>query len=101
MKKISLLIDFLRRMFRAGTHTYPARDWHILVAVTVVLIGVSAAWQTWTYVQVTAVGGAETGVTTKPAFDAETVNAAEQMFLKRTEEANRYRNVYRFVDPSR
>jgi hypothetical protein len=101
MKKISLSIDSLRQIFRAGTHTYPARDWYILVAITVVLIGASAAWQTWTYVQVTAVGGSETSATSKPAFDAEAVGAVEQTFMKRKEEADRYRTVYHFVDPSR
>lgn len=101
MKKISFSPDSLRALFRAGTHTYPARDWYILVGITMALIGMSSVWQAWTYFRTTASQSPEVASIEKPAFDAETIRAVEQTFSRRGEERERYRSTYHFVDPSR
>ncbi|MBP7741721.1 MAG: hypothetical protein KA104_03485 [Candidatus Pacebacteria bacterium] len=101
MKKISISLDTLRQMFRPGTHTFPARDWYILVGITMVLIGISGVYQAWTYYHTTAPTQSENARVEKPVFDADSIRAVEITFEKRKEEAERYRSTYHFVDPSR
>lgn len=79
----------------------PARDWHIMIALFVVLIVVSIGWNVWFFLAVVSqeptVG---TAVSTEPQA-ADSVTKARELFDKRTTEADHYRTDYRFNDPSK
>ena len=83
-----------------GTTLRPSRDWLVLVSVIFVCLLISVGWNLWTFNKVTQGGSVGTGTapeqTGAPAFDGVT-----NLFEQRAAEEGRYRNEYRFVDPSR
>ena len=84
---------------RYGTALHPSRDWLVLLACAFVGILASIAWNLWTFTKVTE--GEPIGTEAlSPAADRAPVDAVTKLFEKRAAEEARYRNEYRFVDPS-
>lgn len=83
------------------THTHPTRDWFIILGTAALLTGLSVGFNVWLYFSVTnstVSTGTEAAV---PAFDTSVVDTVEKAYEARSEEAARYQDTYRFVDPSR
>ncbi|MEA2701796.1 MAG: hypothetical protein QOE22_505 [Candidatus Parcubacteria bacterium] len=82
-----------------GTALRPSRDWLVVLTLTFVLMLASVAWNLWTFAKVT--GGEPIG-TEAPQQTAGTASTDEvvKLFEERAAEEARYRNDYRFVDPS-
>ena len=98
MKRIQLA-PFLKR-FSYGQRIRPARDWFALLSVAIVLLIASVLWNLWLLKSVER-GGTIGNEAPPPAFDAAPIESVRALFEARSEEERRYRQEYRFVDPSR
>lgn len=101
MKLPSLSLARVRGLLQAGRHPHPVRDWFVLLGVAAVLVGLSAGWNVWSYIQVTAAVPQTASPNAPHGFSTTTIGAVDQAFVEREEEVGRYRSSYRFVDPSR
>ncbi len=101
MKPILQRISHIGRLFHAGSHVHPARDWFILLGTTAVLIGGVAGWNAWVYMETTSKMVTTNEHATIPNFDTSVVESVQKAFAIRAQEAERYRSTYHFVDPSR
>lgn len=99
MKK-SLNIGPLLKRFSYGTRMHPARDWFYLLCAATVLVAVSIAWNVWLLRSVQQ-GGTIGNETAPEAFDASSIESVRAVFEARKDEEWKYRQEYRFVDPSR
>ena len=78
---------------------HPARDWFALLSFALLLIGVSVGWNIWLLDKVERGEAISTDV--KPAsIESAPVDKVEEVFKTRKEEEQKYRQTYRFVDPS-
>jgi len=91
----------LQDLLKGDRHAHPVRDWFLLMACASVLVGLSVGWNAWSYYQLSTRSLEPTTPNAPPAFTVPAVDAVEQAFSERASEADRYRNTYRFVDPSR
>ncbi len=83
-----------------GSRIHAARDWFALLSVVIALLILSVLWNLWLLKGVEQ--GAVIGTATStPAFDAAPIESARALFQARSEEERKYRQEYRFVDPSR
>ena len=86
---------------RYGNRLEPARDWFVLLTALLVALVVSIVWNVLFFldtvngVDSTQVENAINATSTDP------IQTVEELFLKRQVEEARYKNEYRFVDPSR
>lgn len=94
-------LKHIRFALPGNSHVHPVRDWFILLSITTVLLGVSVGWAGWNYTQALRAAEKNTPVGAKPVFDTQAVEAVRAAFEARSEEAARYGDEYRFVDPSR
>ena len=101
MKKILQRISHIGKLFHTSRHVHPTRDWFMLLGGTALLIGVTAGWNAWVYVDSTTRTAAPRESAAVPSFDTSVVGAVQSAFAVRAEESSRYRTTYRFVDPSR
>ncbi|HEY0979297.1 MAG TPA: hypothetical protein VGE23_00420 [Candidatus Paceibacterota bacterium] len=86
--------------FSYGTRIHPTRDWFLLLSLATALIVASVAWNLWLLKSVER--GGVIGSEQAPAtFDAAPIESARAVFEARRGEELRYRQEYRFVDPSR
>jgi len=78
---------------------HPARDWFMLLAAALILVLASVVWNVWL---LTKVERGETIGTQAPVqgFEAAPIDSVRAIFEKRKAEELRYRQEYRFVDPS-
>lgn len=100
---MSFLTNFIQHLkdFRSqDRHPKPVRDWFLLLSVAAALAGLSVGWNVWSYYELAASTSKEHEVGKVPTFTVPAVKAVETAFSKREEEAARYRDTYRFVDPS-
>lgn len=98
MKNIEL--GSLLKKFSYGPRVRPARDWFVLLSITIILLIVSVLWNLWLLKSVER-GGTIGNEAPPPAFDAAPIEAVRTLFQSRSEEEARFRQEYRFVDPSR
>jgi hypothetical protein len=99
MKKIPLDISKMTRKLGYGERTHPARDWFILLTAAAILLATSVAWNVWLFTK--AENGEVIGdEKTAEAFDTTLIERVHEVFEERKEEELRYRQEYRFVDPS-
>lgn len=99
MKNFSLNTKSLKGI-SYGAALRPSRDWLLLLALFVVLLLISVGWNLWTFTKVTAGGAIGASVPVQePGTPA--VDSVTKLFEARALEEARYKNEYRFVDPSR
>jgi|TARA_R110000824_G_scaffold401771_1_gene615855 hypothetical protein len=100
MSFLTTFIEHLKDFRTLNRHPKPERDWFLLLALACILAGLSVGWNVWSYYEFAASTTKSHQVTTTPTFTVPAVEAVEAAFMKREEEAARYRDTYRFVDPS-
>lgn len=83
-----------------GPRIRPARDWFVLLSITIVLLIASVLWNLWLLKSVEQ-GGTIGNEAPPPAFDAAPIESVRTLFESRSAEEARFRQEYRFVDPSR
>lgn len=97
---ISTDLGSLAKRFSYGRRMRPERDWFVLLAVAAVLVLASAAWNLWLFAKVEQ-GYALDADAVPATFDAAPIESVRAVFEERRAEELRYRQEYRFVDPSR
>lgn len=98
--KLSFSPDAFLKRFTYGANMRPARDWFLMLLIAVLLVAGSIGWNFWLFQSVeqgAVIGESSTGRT---GLDERSVEPVRRVFESRQEEQNRYRNEYRFVDPS-
>lgn len=96
LKKVTSL-----RVPKYGTQIRPVRDWLILLVVSAVLLIASAAWNALFFVNLFSEEASSAGVVPAHGPDYSSIDRATETFEAREREQERYKNEYRFVDPSR
>ena len=93
-------ISSITKRLGYGDRIRPARDWFLLLSVAFVLAIASIAWNAWLLVKVER--GETLDASAAPAlFDAAPIESVRALFENRAEEARKFKQEYRFVDPSR
>lgn len=87
--------------FSYGERLHPVRDWLVLLAVAVGLLGASVGANVLIYTSVKNSAVSSMTSTSAPASDTSAVTAAEAVFKTRAAEMQNYEKVYQFVDPSK
>ena len=98
--KLSFSSDAFLKRFSYGATLRPARDWFLMLLVSALLFAGSVGWNVWLFRSVeqgAVIGESSTGRT---GLDERSVEPVRRVFESRQEEQKRYRNEYRFVDPS-
>ena len=98
--KLSFNSDAFFKRFSYGASLRPARDWFLVLVVAVLLVAGSVGWNVWLFQGVergAVIGESSAGRT---GLDERSIESVRRVFESRQEEQNRYRNEYRFVDPS-
>lgn len=98
--KTSLSFGPLVKRFSYGTRLHPARDWFYVLLAATILIACSIAWNIWLLRSVEAGGTIGDEVVEVESFDESPIESVRALFESRKEEQMRYRQEYRFVDPS-
>lgn len=88
------------RAGKGSVSANPSRDWLVLLALTLLAIVISSVWNIMFFSDVLS-GKMTTPLGEEIATDTSNVEKVDRLFGERAEEASRYRNEYRFVDPSR
>jgi len=83
-----------------GDQVHPARDWFRLLMAMTVLIAVSIGWNVWLLRSVEEGGTIGDESATIESFDEAPIESVRAVFEGRRSEQLRYRQEYRFVDPS-
>lgn len=89
-----------RKAITYGRELQPARDWHIVLGIALIVLIGSVLWNMWIFSQATDDQPIGEGVTI-PEPAPLTLDATRELFTERAEERARYVNSYRFTDPSR
>ena len=80
----------------------PARDWIVLLTLSLIALAGIVVWNIWAFETIAAggtLGGAAT--TTPAAFNREALDSIQNLFRTRAEDEAKYRTgVYRYDDPS-
>lgn len=97
--KLPTSIAPILKKFSYGEHIHPGRDWFALLACAFVLMLVSAAWNLWLLKSVQA-GAALGAPTEQTAFDTAPIESVRSVFESRKTEETKFKQEYRFVDPS-
>lgn len=94
----------LRRFsFSYGKRIHPARDWSVLLLVSILMLVASIGGNLWLFEHV-AGGGllGEIPQGAPPVFSQASLDTISKIFDNRAIEENKYQNgTYRFIDPSR
>lgn len=101
MKELFKTFGRLPTLFRQRTHMHPTRDWFVLLGTSAVLVGISIAWNLWSYRALSTDIEGVVKSTDIPAFNTGPIEVVEAAFTVRAKEAEQYQSTYRFVDPSR
>lgn len=101
MTPLSPVTSFLRR-FGYGDRLDPSRDWMALLALSAMAFICLIIWNVWAFGVIANGGVIGTAATsTPPAFDHQSIDAVNAIFVNRAAEEERYdMGVYRFADPS-
>lgn len=80
----------------------PARDWLLLLKLSMVVLVAIVAWNAWTFNRVAnggIIGGLPSGP--PPVFSQASLDAINAVFTNRAAEESKYETgVYRYADPS-
>lgn len=98
---LSHLMSSLPRAIAYGERIRPARDWFVLLVGASLLVVVSVVWNVFLLIRIERGEAIDGSVPAASAFDSKPIEAVQEVFLKRAEEERRFRQEYRFVDPSR
>ena len=98
--KSSLSFGPLLKRFSYGTRIHPARDWFYVLLAASLFIALSIAWNIWLLRSVEAGGTIGDESVEVESFDESGVESVRALFKERETEQLRYRQEYRFVDPS-
>lgn len=98
---ISRIVSSLPRTVAYGERIRPTRDWFVLLSIASLLVVVSVVWNVFLLVRIERGEAIDGSTPTPTAFDNKPIEAVKQVFLERAEEERRFRQEYRFVDPSR
>lgn len=98
--KNSLNLSPLLKKFSYGSDLHPARDWFYLLVVMTVLIALSIGWNVWLLRSVEKGGTIGDESVEIESFDEAPIESVRAVFEERRTEQLRYRQEYRFVDPS-
>ncbi len=98
--KTSLNIGPLLKKFSYGSHVHPARDWFYLLVAMTAIIALSIAWNVWLLRSVEKGGTIGDESLEVESFDETPIESVRAVFEARRTEQLRYRQEYRFVDPS-
>ncbi len=98
MKSFSSLGPLLKKL-SYGERIHPSRDWLALLALTLALTLMSAAWNLWLFRMVQD-GAALAEPAAAEAFDTASLDAVRKVFEDRKRQETRFESEYRFVDPS-
>jgi len=83
-----------------GDRPKPARDWFVLLSLATALVALSVAWNLW--LMRDAERGALIGnEAPSTSFDAAPIESTRAVFEARKLEEFKFKQQYRFVDPSR
>lgn len=99
MKNLLNLGSVLKK-FSYGNAVHPARDWFYLLVVMTVLIALSIGWNVWLLRSVEKGGTIGDESIEVDSFDEAPIESVRAVFEERRAEQLRYRQEYRFVDPS-
>lgn len=86
--------------FRYGKRIHPERDWLILLGIASLLLLVSGAWNVWVFMTGSDIQPSMETATTTPEISPYMLDETTVLFENREREEERYRNEYRFVDPT-
>lgn len=98
MKHFSLRTKGLKGI-SYGTILRPSRDWLLLLALALICLLVSVGWNLWTFDTVTEGGAVGADAPVQEPGTA-SLDSVTRLFEARALEEARYKNEYRFVDPS-
>lgn len=98
--KISLNLTPFLKKFSYGSKVHPARDWFYLLVAMTVLVALSIGWNLWLLRSVEKGGTIGDENATVESFDEAPIESVRAVFEQRRTEQLRYRQEYRFVDPS-
>ena len=98
--ELSTIRSFLAR-FTYGKRLRPARDWFVLVSLTLLAIAGFAIWSAWVYLEGARASQSNTAPLLVPTLSPDALEETERMFERRAAERVRYESEYVFVDPSR
>jgi len=99
ISKLSSL-DSLKKFFSYGDRIHPARDWYVLLVITVLFLLIGIAANVYLFEEL--VNGKNLGAATTVPHQAvgDSVTAVQTLFQERATEENNYQSTYHFVDPS-
>lgn len=97
--KIHLTPKNLFKRFSYGNRPRPSRDWFAILTVATLLIVLSIGWNLWLLRSVER-GGVIGNEAPATSFDARPIEEIRAVFESRSLEELKYRQQYRFVDPS-
>lgn len=94
---------FLKKLHGSGgsKHLNPSRDWLVLVAIALAAFIGSIAWNTWFFFIALDQNVPADAVPVAEAPATNSLEKAQALFEAKAKELERYRNEYRFIDPSR
>jgi hypothetical protein len=92
----------LRNVFRYGDRMRPVRDWFVLLAISIMTLGVAVVWNAWLFDDVASGGTLLDAATSTPAaFSKSSLQSVEQIFQERAaEDATFASTTSNFTDPS-
>ena len=93
---------YLKRHLTAFSRIDPARDWIILLLLSVMAIMGIIVWNAWAFDTVASGGTIGTPATSTPAlFDRSSLDVVHAIFTDRAVEEQKYASsTYQFADPS-
>ena len=102
MTTLQSIISLLKRV-KYGSYINPARDWLVLVTLSLIAFSSIVVWNMWAFDTVTR-GGVIGAVATSsiPLFNRAAIDEINIIFANRATEEEKYETgEYRFADPSR
>ena len=86
---------------KGDARPHPSRDWLVLLSLFLLLLAVSVAWNVWFFATVLEGEEVVTPGSEESGGGESALQRANAAFEARAVEEAKYRNEYRFVDPSR
>jgi len=101
MTNFNIISSFVSRA-RSSARLDPARDWIIMLIISLIVLTGVVIWNAWAFD--TVAGGGTIGLATTslvPTFNQSSLDAIRTVFANRAAEEEKYvTGVYRFSDPS-
>ena len=83
-----------------GKRVHPSRDWLIVLVVALLLLVASGLWGTILFIRGAEAEALGESIGNAPSVSGKILEQTSALFEERALEEGRYRNEYRFVDPS-